>query len=168
MAKNLFKLFLALALLAFAAGCAKKMSDGDKNKIYSEGMTAYTAQDYATALTKFKTIADQGDARAQFNVGVMHHQGQGVALDDKEAITWWTKAAEQGHAEAQDNIGLRYGKGQGVAMDWVQAYKWFGIAAAGGNQTAQGNMQAAAARMTPDQIQQAQKLIAEWQDKHKK
>ena len=41
--------------------------------------------------------AEQGDAEAQYNLGVMYREGMGVTEDDVQAIYWFTKAAEQGH-----------------------------------------------------------------------
>jgi len=49
--------------------------------------------------------AEQGDAMAQFNLGVMYDEGQGVARDDAKAVEWYTKAAEQGDSRAKFNFG---------------------------------------------------------------
>jgi TPR repeat protein len=43
----------------------------------------------------------QGFAVAQFNLGVMYSDGQGVPQNDAEAVRWYRLAAEQGHAGAQ-------------------------------------------------------------------
>ena len=58
--------------------------------------------------------ADQGHARAKYNLGVMYYNGQGVAQDYSAAMKWFRMAADQGHAQAQYNIGNMYCKGQGV------------------------------------------------------
>lgn len=166
--QTIFRTFLLAAFLLTAAGCSKAPTPEEINKALSEGMTAYRSGNFAGALEKFKPIAEKGDARAQFSVGVMYNQGQGVAQDVKQAIAWWEKAAEQGHPEAQDNLGLRYAKGQGVTQDWVQAYKWFAIAAASGNQTAMGNQKVIAMHMPPEKLKEAQLLADEWVLKHKK
>ena len=65
--------------------------------------------------------AEQGDADAQYNLGVMYDQGRGVAQDDAEAMRWWRLAAEQGLADAQYNLGVSYVTGEGVPQDYVQA-----------------------------------------------
>jgi TPR repeat protein len=44
--------------------------------------------------------AEQGLARAQYNLGVMYETGEGVPEDDVEAVRWWRMAAEQGDALA--------------------------------------------------------------------
>jgi TPR repeat protein len=55
---------------------------------------------------QYRKAADQGNARAQFNLGVLYANGQGVAQDYAEAARWYRKAADQGHADAQNNLGL--------------------------------------------------------------
>ena len=47
---------------------------------------------------------------AQYNLGVMYDQGDGVTEDHAEALRWYRLAAEQGHAEAQFNLGVMYAK----------------------------------------------------------
>jgi len=64
---------------------------------------AKAADDYFDTLTK---LAEQGDAKAQFNLAVMFFAGHGVPQDDTEAVNWVSKAAEQGNAGAQNNLGV--------------------------------------------------------------
>ncbi|WP_303396492.1 SEL1-like repeat protein, partial [Pseudomonas fragi] len=40
-------------------------------------------------------MAEQGDAAAQYKLGIMYATGEGVAQDAKQAVTWYRKAAEQ-------------------------------------------------------------------------
>ena len=72
--------------------------------------------------------AKQGDAFAQFNLGVMYYNGDGVPQDYSEAAKWYRKAAEQGHAKAQSNLGVMYADGKGVPKDYVKAYMWLEVA----------------------------------------
>ena len=69
------------------------------------------------------------DAGAQFNLGVMYDNGEGVPQDYVEAMKWYHKAAEQGHAGAQFNLGLMYANGNGVPQDYAKAAKWFRLGA---------------------------------------
>ena len=57
---------------------------------------AYAKGDYATALHAWQPLAEQGDARAQYNLGVMYAEGEGVPQDYKAAVQWYRRAAEQG------------------------------------------------------------------------
>jgi TPR repeat protein len=107
---------------------------------HDEGMAAYNKKDYATALKEWKPLATQGDARAQFSLGVMYENGQGVPQDYKEAVKWYRLAADQGNAGAQVNLGAAYEYGQGVPQDYKEAVKWYRLAANQGNDTAQLNL----------------------------
>ena len=78
---------------------------------FDEAVAAYQRGDYATAIRKFRPLAEQGDAETQFNLGIMYDHGQGFRRDDAEAVKWWRKAAEQGIAEAQFNLGGMYSNG---------------------------------------------------------
>ena len=76
-----------------------------------------------------KELAEKGDAEAQFNLGVVYANGQGVERDEKEAVNWYSKAAEQDHPPAQLFLGLMYANGQGVERDEKEAVKWYSKAA---------------------------------------
>ena len=67
-------------------------------------------QDYAEAVKWYRLAAEQGDAVAQYNLGVMYDNGQGVPQDYAEAVKWYRLAAEQGYAHAQRNLGVMYDK----------------------------------------------------------
>lgn len=79
-----------------------------------------------------RTKAEQGDAKAQYQLGTMYDDGQGVPKNDAEAAKWFLKAAEQGDAMAQSNLGLMYASGRGVTKDETEAVKWHLKAAAQG------------------------------------
>ena len=53
---------------------------------FASGVKAYNRGDYATALGIFRQLADQGGASAQFNLGLMYQQGQGVTQDYAEGV----------------------------------------------------------------------------------
>jgi TPR repeat protein len=107
---------------------------------FDEGVEAYDVGDYPTAFNEFRTVAEQGNAAAQFNVGLMYAQGWGVSRDYGEAAKWWRQAAEQGCADAQYNLGVTYGDGRGVPQDDAQAVKWYRRAAEQGRARAQFNL----------------------------
>lgn len=80
------------------------------------GFTATTLlpQDSLDAL---RQAAEQGDAAAQFNLGVMYDIGRGVPMDKAEGARWMQKATERVDAAAQFNLGVLYGKGKGVGQE---------------------------------------------------
>ena len=51
----------------------------------------------------YRLAAEQGDADAQSNLGVMYQQGKGVIKDYVYAHMWWNIAASQGHKDATKN-----------------------------------------------------------------
>jgi len=73
--------------------------------------------------------AEQGDADAQFNLGFMYDDGEGVPQDYKQAIHWYTKAADQGNVYAQFNLGFMYANGIGITQDYKQTVYWYTKAA---------------------------------------
>ena len=93
-----------------------------------------------TEFDKQLKAAAQGDAAAQYNLGVMYDNGEGVAEDDIKAVAWYQKAADQGYAGAQTNLGWMYVKGKGVTKDAVKAVAWYQKAAAQGDADAQLNL----------------------------
>jgi|APSaa5957512535_1039671.scaffolds.fasta_scaffold41823_2 TPR repeat protein len=107
---------------------------------FQKGLTAYQSGDYATALREWTPLAEQGDADAQFTLGYLYKNGEGVPQDYETAVKWYTLAAEQGEAYAQFNLGLMYAKGTGVPQDYKTAVKWYRLAAAQGNAQSQSNL----------------------------
>jgi TPR repeat protein len=85
---------------------------------------AYDIGDYATAYTHYKALAEQGNAIAQFNLGIMYKKGRGVPKDYTKAVGWFRKAADQGDAIAQYQLGKSYLSGHGVLQNFVEAFKW--------------------------------------------
>ena len=65
-----------------------------------------------------------GDAEAQYDVGVMLANGDGVAKNVVEARTWLDSAARRGHPGAQYLLGVAYASGAGVERDDLQAMRW--------------------------------------------
>ena len=114
----------------------------------SDGFAAAENGDYKTAMKLWKPLAEQGDAYAQYNLGVIYINGYGVPEDDKEAVKWYRLAAEQGHAIAQNTLGTRYEKGEGVIINYTEAARLFNLSARQGNKYGMYNL----ARMYSSQI----------------
>ena len=92
------------------------------------------------AITELRRQAEQGDADAQYRLGLMYGTGWDVVKDVAEAVRWLRLAAEQGDARAQSIVGLMYRDGEGVARDYTEAVRWFHLAAEQGNARAQANL----------------------------
>ena len=106
---------------------------------FDTGFSCYKKKDYACALKHWEPLANQGDSDAQFNIGVMYANGQGVAKDDEKAVYWYRKAAEQGYVNAQYNLGVMYYNGYGIAKNTSKAFYWESIAAAQGHENGKTN-----------------------------
>jgi TPR repeat protein len=122
-----------------------------------KGSAAYVTGDYTTALKEFLPLADQGNVIAQYNLGNMYSDGQGVPKDDAEAVRWYRLAADQGYANAQYNLGFMYKNGTGVLKDLTTAYMWWNIASENGHEGTQINRDNIEKEMTPEQIADATK-----------
>ena len=107
-----------------------------------------------------KAKAEKGDASAQYNLGLMYANGEGVEKDYAEAVKWYRKAAEQGNAIAQSNLGWMYQYAKGVEKDFVEAYAWYNIAAKNWSPAAEvrDNLEK---EMSPQQVGEAQKRTRE-------
>ena len=123
-----------------------------------EGVT----KDPVEGVKWLRKAAEQGFGEAQCNLGVCYLDGAGVAKDAAEAVKWYRKAAEQGVANAQCNLGACYRDGMGVAKDYVQVYKWFSLASAQGSRGAKKELSIIKAKMTKEQVAEAQRLAQEF------
>ncbi|MFH1371918.1 MAG: tetratricopeptide repeat protein [Planctomycetota bacterium] len=134
--------------------------------MYENG--CYVTQDYQEAFKWYTKAAEQGNTGGQCALGKMYADGKGVTRDDQESIKWYTKAAEQGNKEAQVMLGAIYS----LSQDYVEAYKWLILATA--QATAQSDMYIfnyrdnLKDRMSPQQIDEAQKLAKEFIAKNEK
>ena len=97
---------------------------------FEVGKEAYDRGDYATALVEWLPLAEQGDPDAQYSLGVLYKNGQGVTQNLTTSMKWFRVAAAQVHDGAQFNVGLMYEYGFGVvALDYAEAMKWYRLAA---------------------------------------
>ena len=125
-------------------------------------------QDYIEAVKWFRKAAEKGNPNAQCNLAVCYEDGNGVPQDDIEVVKWTRMAAEQGHAIAQCVLARRYESGEGVDSDKVEAYKWFRLSAEKGEKDADKKVVSIAALMSPVDLQEAERRIAEFKTSHPK
>ena len=138
-----------VALLVGGAACAE---------------TPEPAQD--DSIEALRTRANVGDAGAQVILWVMYATGLGVPQDYAEAVRWYRLAAEQGEAFAQSNLGIMYANGRGVPQDYMVAHMGLNLAGAQSSGDARATLvkgrDAVEAKMTSEQIAEAQRLAREW------
>ena len=126
-------------------------------------------QDYRQAMAWYRKAAAQDHALAGATLGQAYDVGRGVPQDPAQAANWYRKAADDGSVDALYALGLLYQQGRGVPQDVVQADRWIVLAiqryAASDKGKREKALQARKdieSRMTPAQIEQAQKLVREW------
>ena len=127
-------LFVSCFTLTFLA-----LAD-DKQDVIIACYSEIGAGDYKSAFPLCKLAAEQGDASAQYYMGLMYFYGKGTPKDYKQAVYWYTKAAKQGYAGAQLNLGTMYSNGKGTPKDYKQAVYWYTKAAKQGHASAQFNL----------------------------
>jgi hypothetical protein len=107
---------------------------------FQAGEDAYLREDYETAFSEWRPLAEQGHAEAQNMLGYMYRYGQGVPQDFDLARQWYRRSADLGNARAQNNLGALYRQGLGVPRDYQEAFRWFLRAAEQGNGGAQNHV----------------------------
>ena len=117
---------------------------------------AFAAPDFDETMA----AAKQGNAVAQYNLGVMYDNGMGVPENDAEAVKWYRKAADQGDAKAQHNLAFMYANGMGVPENFIRAYVWWSMAKTQGQTDVAGGLDILKPRMTKQQIADGQALAA--------
>lgn len=87
-----------------------------------------------------KRAAAQGNARAQFDLGVMYATGKGVRKNERLAFNYFHKAARKNHSEAKFYVGLSFSQGRGVRQQSQLARYWFKLAAKSGHPKAMAHL----------------------------
>ena len=117
----------------------------------------------ADEVQRLQQLAGEGDAAAQYKLGVWCANGQGGPQDDTQAVAWLRTAADQGLAAAQYHLGGMYVSGRSVPQDDAEGVAWYARAAAQGYALAQYNlavMQAGGRGVPRDEVQAAAWLRA--------
>lgn len=95
---------------------------------YAAALAGLPQPDFEAAASWYSRSAEQGNAEAQANLGLLYLQGNGMEADEAEAVRLFQAAAEAGNAQAQNNLGLLRVRGIGVEQDYEAAAHWFGLA----------------------------------------
>ena len=125
-----------IALVLLNVSCESQTPETD----FEPEETNAPVQALTPLIDALRVRAEAGDAEAQFNLGVLYNNGDGVPQDDAEAVRWYRLAADQGYADAQYNLGVMYATGEGVPQDDAEALRWYRLAADQGHAGAQHNL----------------------------
>lgn len=145
------KVIPVVALAALAAFGASAQD-------FDAGLRAYEKNDFAAAFKEWRPLAEKGNARAEFLLGLLYYDGKGVPQDYVEAAKWFQESADRGYARAQHNLGEMYFTGQGVKRDYVQAYKWLNLCAAAGVDTCADHRDLVAKKLKRGKLEEAQQM----------
>jgi len=122
-----------------------------------------TARDPEEAVRWARQGAERNNPTAQNVLALAHLKGEGGATRSvAEFLRWTRRAANQGNRPSMESLAMSYQLGTGVAQDFVQAHMWANLAAARGSPSALKQRDELAAKMTPEQIAEAQKLASRW------
>ncbi|MCC6532923.1 MAG: SEL1-like repeat protein [Burkholderiales bacterium] len=121
------------------------------------------AKDADEAVRWARKAADRGNVQAQTVLAQAHLKGEGGAARSLDEFLRWTRrAASQGNRPSMEALAVSYHLGTGVPQDFVQAHMWANLAAARGSARAHKLRDELAAKMTPEQVAEAQKAASRW------
>ncbi|WP_180982446.1 tetratricopeptide repeat protein [Methylocella silvestris] len=135
---------LALALAGFArvvAVCAAAPSESADDHVDADlGLSAFNDRHYDEARQIWRDLAERGDPRAAFGLGLLNDLGVGGAQNAAATLQWYLRAAKAQFAPAQFKVAVMYDSGIGVARDPAVAAVWYARAAAHEHTRAQYNL----------------------------
>lgn len=119
-------------------------------------------QDDAAATGLYRLVAEQGHASGQYHLGLSYEEGRSVEQDYAMAARLYSLSAAQNYDSALNNLGVLYQTGNGVPRDYVAAHALYTLAAQQDEEVAAENRDDLEAKMSPEQIAEAQRLVARW------
>lgn len=112
-------LFILIVVVCGLTACGPS-----PEQLVKQGQSHLDNGNYTEAMSCFQKAAAKGSAEAEYHIGWMYGEGQGVDQDDEVAADWIKKAAEKNYAKAQNDLALMYYLGIGVPKDYEKAAKW--------------------------------------------
>jgi TPR repeat protein/predicted Ser/Thr protein kinase len=130
-------LFLFTLVVFLNSSMPEQWKNQDAAKKYEQGKSLYDSGSYAEAKELFDTAASNGNLNAQYSLGYMYENGEGVTRNYAEAVKWYRLSGAQGSVDAQNNLGEIYYNGKDGTVNYAEAMKWYLPAAERGNMNAQ-------------------------------
>lgn len=84
--------------------------------------------DLERAYAWLSKASDNHNARAQFILGDMHINGEGVVQDTHRGLRWLLLAADKKYPRALARLGLVYARGENVTVDHGKGYMYMSLA----------------------------------------
>ena len=127
-----FESIFGFALICAVAAGLPFVCDAKNSSYYNVASEYYDKGDFAKAFAAFQKAADEGDSRADFELGVMYLYGRGIPLDDDKAFNSFAKSANKGNLGGVFMLGRMYIEGIGTEQDKDKAITIYAKAADAG------------------------------------
>ena len=154
--KPYFKPFFVILICLFS-----KISFAD----FDKGLKEFNKGNYELALDIWEPLANEGVSNAQYNVGLMHHNGLGTKQDFKQAYKWLLQSSEQGNLNSIRLISTMYALGNGINKNFVKSYMWAKIGSDNNDQNSKILLDSLLKEMSNSEIDKAKKLVQECNSK---
>ena len=130
---------IAVAAMMFVVASTSMPSAAPELQNLGSAMdsSAIPGQYESAAISKFKLAAKKGDSSARVRLGLMYHEGDGVARNREQAAQWFQLAARDQQPAGQAALGYLHENGLGVSQDFGKALTWYRKAADRNNSWAQ-------------------------------
>jgi TPR repeat protein len=102
-----------------------------------EDITEFKRLEMMKIVQSLTAKAESSDADAQYQLGNIYRNGNGVLKNLQTALEWYRKSAVLGNIQAILAVGDSYRNGEGVSQNNAEALKWYEQAAEKGNADAQ-------------------------------
>ena len=132
--------FISKAACACLMLCALLSASLAQANTLEEAKAKLAEKDFAAAHAIYLSLANQNDAKACYNLGLMYQNGDGVPASLDDAVTWFTKSAELGYKEAQYTLGALVFQRQIHSISYPQAVTYYEQAAKQGHVKSQLNL----------------------------
>lgn len=130
------RLFIVLLTLGLSSIAFAQQSSSQ----YDKAASAYQSGNFAQAEKLWIVLADQGDANAQYALGIMHLKKEAQRSEDTTAFRYLVEAAKKQHVASMFNLGVAYWEGRGVTRQPEKALNWWEVAAQRDDAGAQYNL----------------------------
>ena len=154
--KPYFKPFFVILICLFS-----KISFAD----FDKGLKEYNNGNYESALNIWEPLAKEGISNAQYNVGLMYHNGLGTKQDFEQAFKWFLKSSEQGNLNSIRLISTMYALGNGIKKDFIKSYMWAKIGADNDDRNSKILLNELLKEMSNSEINKANALVQECNNK---
>ena len=165
----------AIAVAVFAAawviisGWSGGSQGSKRQQHFSEQSRELNRQAFleGSSLQDLRDLATQGDALAEFTLGLRYATGSDAPQDYTEAVRWFSSAAERGHVMAQSTLGAYYWAGRGVTQDFRKAYFWALLAQSQGDDASRARVPFLVSRLSREDLLAVQRQADDWMKQHR-